>query len=370
MRKTNVLELVGDLKTGGAQALIRDYARLLDYKKFNVSIATIYPARTGANVDIIKHTEAKLLHIYRSRTPFYQIINRLNPIGSISIRLLKLIQTEQVDVIHVHSSMLRYLDPIRKELVGIKLLYTCHSLPDRYFSGHNEIEYSAAKNLIKDNGLQLIALHQQMKEQLNSMFDVDNTIVIRNGIDFSRFNSIKLSQSDLRKSIGIPEDAFVIGHVGRFSPEKNHTFLIDIFKEIKSQNNKAWLLMVGSGPLVKQVEHKIQSLGLNKSVIRLENRSDIPQLLKCMDVFIFPSLFEGLPISIVEAQVAGLRVIASDRITKECFFLPTIIAKDIDEPADSWADAACNDSISGFNKDITLFDMTKEIKRLESVYYN
>lgn len=370
MRKINVLELVGDLKTGGAQALIRDYARLLDYEKFNVSIATIYPAHTGANVEIIRQTGAKLLHIYKSRTPYYQIINRINPIFSISNRLLKLIQTEHIDVIHVHLNMLRYLEPIRMQLVNIKLIYTCHSVPDRYFSGSNIIEYKAAKNLIKDNGLQLIALHQEMQKQLNKMFNVDNAIVIRNGIDFNRYNSITLSKSDLRKSIGIPEDAFVIGHVGRFSPEKNHAFLIDIFKEIKSRKNNAWLLMVGSGPLVKPIEKRIQQHGLDDCVTRLENRSDIPELLKCMDVFVFPSFFEGLPVSIVEAQVAGLRVIASDRITNECFFLPTIIAKDIEGTAASWADAACDGSKGKYNKDITLFDMAKEIKRLEFVYSN
>lgn len=368
MKKINVLQLVGDLKIGGAQALIRDYARLMDYDKFNIFIATIYPAQTGANVDLIKHTGAKLLHIYKSRTPYYQLINRISPINSISKRLLDLVQREHIEVIHIHSSMLRYLEPIRGQLKGIKLLYTCHSLPKRYFSGANKIEYYAATHLIKENNLQLIALHQEMQMQLNRLFNIDNTIIIRNGIEFSRYNSVTLSKNELRKLYGIPEDAFVIGHIGRFSPEKNHTFLVDVFYEIKRRKHNAWLLMVGSGPLVKQIESQILQLGINDCVLRLENRSDIPELLKSMDVFIFPSLFEGLPISIIEAQVAGIRVIASDRITKDCFLLPTVIVKDIKETADSWAEAACDNFPGNNNKDISLFDMTKEIKRLESVY--
>jgi glycosyltransferase involved in cell wall biosynthesis len=112
--------------------------------------------------------------------------------------------------------LLKYVNQISNKIKNIRLLYTCHSLPDKCFSGRNKKEAKAARHLIKENGLRLIALHDKMRTELNEMFDVDNTVVIRNGIDFKRFQNLKVSKEEIRKSLGITENAYVVGHVGRF----------------------------------------------------------------------------------------------------------------------------------------------------------
>ena len=150
-------------------------------------------------------------------------------------RLKKILDTENAEVIHAHMTVLKYLKPISKELFNCKLFYTCHSLPERYFSGMHKEEYECGKYLIKNNNLRLIGLHKDMADELNNMFNVKNTAVINNGIDFNRFKGIDTEKKEIRKKLGIPENAFVLGHVGRFHPVKNHKFIVQVFEKLKEK---------------------------------------------------------------------------------------------------------------------------------------
>lgn len=110
----------------------------------------------------------------------------------------------------------------------------------------------------------------------------------------------------------------VIGHVGRFHPVKNHTFLLDIFREVVNQVPDARLLLVGDGPLRQQMEEKAMRLHLQDHVIFTGIRSDVAELMQAMDVFCFPSLYEGLPVTLIEAQCAGLPILVSNQVSEEC----------------------------------------------------
>ena len=215
----------------------------------------------------------------------------------------------------------------------------------------------------------MIALHDEMRRELNKRFGVNNTVVIHNGIDFQSFLSVDESKESIRKSIDVPMDKFVIGHVGRFSEPKNHLYLVDIFAEILKMKPNAHLLMVGAGGLQSMIEAKLKAFGLKGEYTILSHRTDIPRLLRAMDVFVFPSIYEGLPVSIVEAQVAGLRVIASDVITSECFFSENIVPLSIAKTPDLWAKTILDNNIKGpYSNDINSFDMNKVIFRLEKLY--
>ena len=108
-----------------------------------------------------------------------------------------------------------------------------------------------------------------------------------------------------------------VGHVGRFNKQKNHTFLIDIFNEAYKENDKLRLVMVGIGPLMNKIKKKVIQLNLSDAVLFLGQRSDVNELMQAMDIFILPSLYEGLPLVGVEAQTSGLPCLFSDTITKE-----------------------------------------------------
>lgn len=374
--KTNIVEYITGLQEGGAETLVKDYAMLLNSDLFNVIVVTNNPNLDNyENYQILRDAGANIISIYEKPKVFpnrmLEILwNRLFHKRYIGKRLLEIIRDNEVDVLHAHLEVLSYISPIRKQLKGVKLFFTCHNEPSVIFRKVRwKNELKSVSLLIRDNNLRMIALHDNMRQELNRLFNVSNTIVVHNGIDFTRFRSVEETKEEIRLSEQIPSDAFVVGNVGRFSEAKNHRYLIDIFKIIKSRRKDAHLLLVGSGPLEEQIRHKLQDLSLTSSCTILQHRTDIPRLLKAMDVFLFPSIYEGLPVTMVEAQVSGLRVVASNRITSECFFSERAVPLSIEESPELWAKVVLNDSITGeIQNDIDEFNMSKVIEHLQSLY--
>ncbi len=134
--------------------------------------------------------------------------------------------------------------------------------------------------------------------------------------------------------------AFVMGHVGRFVDVKNHAFLFAVVAEVARREPATCLLLIGDGPLRAQLEAQAKALGVFDRVVFAGQRSDVPRLMKQMDVFVLPSLFEGLPVSGLEAQAAGLPLVISDTITSELDFLPDRVRRlSLADPVSAWADA-------------------------------
>ncbi|MGE8204557.1 glycosyltransferase family 1 protein [Heyndrickxia sp. NPDC080065] len=143
------------------------------------------------------------------------------------------------------------------------------------------------------------------------------TKIVKNGIDEEKFRFSPVIRNQVREELGISQHTFVIGHVGRFNYQKNHTFLIDLFSQFHKVEEDSKLILVGDGPLRGEMEKKISELHLQNHVHFLGIRSDIHRLLQAFDLFLFPSLHEGLPVSLIEAQGAGLPCLISDHISQE-----------------------------------------------------
>jgi len=144
-------------------------------------------------------------------------------------------------------------------------------------------------------------------------------------------------EKKMRKEFDL-EGKFVIGHVGRFFPQKNHSFLIDIFNEVHKKDKDAILMLVGGGELKEEIENKVKSLGLEKYVRFTGVRSDVNNIMQCFNVFILPSLFEGLPVTMVEAQAAGLKCIISDKVPKQCDITENVQIIPLEESPEKWAE--------------------------------
>lgn len=160
--------------------------------------------------------------------------------------------------------------------------------------------------------------------------------MLNNAINVNEFKYSPEVRESVRRELQI-QNKLVIGHVGRFTNQKNHNFLIDIFREVLNDEPEALLLMAGEGPLRKEIEEKVNKYGLSKNVRFLGVRKDIARLMQAMDLFLFPSLFEGLPVVLVEAQASGLKCIVSDTITKECDVTERIHFERLDNSAERWA---------------------------------
>jgi len=277
---------------------------------------------------------------------------------------MKIVKQTNAQVIHAHLEVLEILQAVSSELEDIRLLHTCHNLPEKIYFGR---ELTAASYLIAHNNMQLVALHSHMAQELNALFGVDNTVVIRNGIMMDRFTHPGISKKEKRMELSIPAHAYVVGHVGRFAAQKNHPFLVDVFREIAKREPSAYLLMIGAGDH-RDIEDKLKEYGLGDRYQILSGRADIPELLAAMDVFVFPSLYEGLPVSLIEAQAAGLRCIVSDRCSQEAFCTQTCIPMSLGNP-EEWAQAALDrDRTREASKPLSDYDMNREIRRLERLY--
>jgi glycosyltransferase EpsF len=141
--------------------------------------------------------------------------------------------------------------------------------------------------------------------------------ILPNAIDPDRFKFSEIFRKEIRAKYGIKDDDFVIGHVGRFYPQKNHEFLIDVFSEVLKQKSNAKLLLLGDGPLQEKIRQKTEILGVAESVIFVGLQKDPAPFYSAMDVFAFPSLWEGLPLTLVEAQYSGLPCMVSEHVTIE-----------------------------------------------------
>jgi len=141
--------------------------------------------------------------------------------------------------------------------------------------------------------------------------------IMRNGIEGGRFAFDPLVREQVRRELGIAETTFVVGHVGRFLRQKNHAYLIERFAELQAQVADSALVLAGDGPLRPDIERKARELGLGDKVRFLGVRGDVDRLMQSFDAFVFPSFHEGLPVTLVEAQAAGLPCIVSDAVTEE-----------------------------------------------------
>jgi glycosyltransferase involved in cell wall biosynthesis len=165
--------------------------------------------------------------------------------------------------------------------------------------------------------------------------------VLHCGIDLAPFEADHPNRDRVRAELGIPADAFVIGHVGRFHEHKNHDFLIDIAAEVARHDPRSYLLLVGEGELRPAIEAKVARLGLHDRVIFAGSRSDVPRMMMgAMDTLILPSRVEGLPVVGIEAQAAGLGILLSDFITTELDIVPGLVRRlSLAAPASAWASA-------------------------------
>lgn len=164
-----------------------------------------------------------------------------------------------------------------------------------------------------------------------------NVHAIKNGIDVQQYAFSNDKRTKIRNKLGIKDDVVVIGSVGRFEKQKNHEFLIDVFKQYHQINPKSQLVLVGNGSLRRHIEQKVIDNGLTESVNFLGNRSDVDYLLQGFDTLLMPSLYEGLPYVALEAQAAGLPILAADTIDSETNIVGTVEFLNLEMSSTTWA---------------------------------
>ena len=367
--KTKIIEFIGRIQDGGAESLVKDYALKLDKNMFDVTILC-EDYRPNSNVyKTLVNNNVKIVTMYERSFFVNRVLARLLGKRYVAYLTRKALRELKPDIIHTHLELLEVLYYLRNNLDGTKLFFTCHNPPKKLIGDERPAERDACRYLLDHNNLRIIALHEDMAKEIEQMFNIDNVEVIRNAIDFSRFQNVGLSKKDARMINYIPEDAYVIGQIGRFSYQKNQEFTITVFKELLKKNDKAMLLLIGRGRDEDKLRKMVKDLELDDKVRILVSRDDIPELLKAIDVFVMPSRFEGFGIVAIEAQVAGLPCVLSNQVPKQVYQSKNITSLSLDEPIEVWVEALLHPvgNIDSYG-DIKDYEMDKEIKNLEELY--
>ena len=199
-------------------------------------------------------------------------------------------------------------------------------------------------------------------------------LCINNAIDVKKYLYSENTRKQKRKELEL-EEYCVVGNVGRLHFQKNQLFLLDIFIEILKRRADAYLLLVGSGEDEAKIKDKIQRSGIKEKVKILQDRKDVPELLQAMDVFVFPSRFEGLPVAAIEAQAAGLPVFSScDSVDRNVNITGNVTFLSLKETADKWADTVVKASSAFERKNLAEimkksgYDIDTETEKLQRIF--
>lgn len=326
MDKTiRILHVVQRMEAGGTQALLMNLYRNIDRSKIQFDFLVEYPEKQFYD-DEIKRMGGKI---------YYTTVRKDYNIFKFKRELKEILKNNSYKIMHVHvSSIGNFCFKIAKTF-NIKV---------RIAHAHNngsvhDIKYLPRlflRKLFSINATDFFACSNEAGEYF---FKGKKYKVLKNAIDSSKFIYNKIQDDTIKKELNL-EEKFIVGHIGRLHQQKNHIFLLKIFKEIKNKKENAKLLLVGTGPLESEIKNKVKELSLEKDVLFLGNRNDVNKIYQSMDVFIFPSLFEGLGIVAIEAQASGTPVLCSDQVSSEVEISAICKKMSLDKNAKDWAEEA------------------------------
>lgn len=347
---------------GGIETYLYKIARNIDKSYFRL----YYMDETGGKACFRKELE-------ELGAEFFDITPRRVSITENRRDLQKLFAENKIDVLHFNCNTLSYISPILYALkYNVKVVLHSRNSKSIFFSSIlHRINYFRLA-FYKKEIIRKIAVSDMAGQWMfgkNGDFEV-----INNGVEIQRFKFDKDARMDKRNELNI-KGKHVYGNVGAFLEAKNHPFLIDVFKEITETDKNAVLLLVGDGPLRASVEKRVNDLNLMGKVIFLGLRSDIPQLMMAMDCLIFPSLYEGFPNVILEAETTGLPIIMSDLITKEVVVLDICKQLSLEALASEWAENCVKMLNEKYQRETMAeaveqagFSVRDEISKIENLY--
>ena len=344
-----ILHSVGSMDRGGQETFIMNVYRNIDRKKLQFDFLINNPQKCDYE-DEINSMGGIIYRIPRRFPNYFKHLKYLDDF---------FINNKQYSIIHQHTGVNLAVSTIigAKKHKLKKIVYHSHC------SGSEKRLITTIFDLFYTPKIKKYATHyftcsdSSARHLFGNYIDRSKIIMINNGINTSDFVYNDSFRNQKRKELNI-ENKFVVGHIGRFVIAKNHNFLIDIFAKIHEKINDAMLLLIGEGELRNDIEKKIAAVRLKDNVILTGVRSDIPELLCAMDVFLFPSLWEGLPVTLVEAQTNGLHCIVSDIITEEVKITNLLDYVSLDELPSHWAKKVLSYA-DGYERKNTSYEIIK-----------
>jgi glycosyltransferase EpsF len=342
MQMRKIAYILHGLAAGGTEGFVLNVVKKLDRRKYDITF--ILALDDDGNSRQFREDEAEALgvHIYRTCD--------LGSLGKIRLHYKKLKQilkeTGPYDVVHGNMDLLNAVNLLAAKRTGIKVRI-CHSHNSKSQYAVNSLKKVLVscyrfvmKSLIWHNATIMLGCAEEANDYLygKRWRNSNKCHVLYNGIDLERFQDCKVDREKYRKELNIPErDGIYLMTVGRFNEQKNPIFLYEIVKEMVHLEPRIQFSWIGNGDLRNKIEERAQKENMQDHIHFLGNRKDVPEIMKCHEGFLLPSLFEGFALVTIEAQAAELKCFCSDRITRDvdcglCHFIS------LDKSAKEWAE--------------------------------
>ena len=348
---------------GGVEAVILNYFRNINKSKFVFDFVIDSDSTDNNFINEIQELGGTII-----KCPPYQKLHSYNKF------LYKLFKEKKYDIVHSNINTLSVFPLRMAEKAGIKIrIAHSHST-----SNPKEWKKNLLKNILRPFSRKYANVYFACSELAgrylfgNKAFDEGKVIIFNNAINLDKFKYNEEKRKEIRKKINIKNDTFVIGHIGRFVAQKNHTFLIDIFNEMHKENENSVLLLIGQGPLQNEIKEKVDKLGLANSVKFIGQVTNANDYYNAMDVFVLPSIYEGLGMVLIEAQANELPCIASTEVPKEATISNQIEYIELDKNPSYWAKRILNKNRSKvnfeYNEKIEKYNIKNVAGELENEY--
>ena len=301
-----VLHFIYGLNIGGAESFIYNMMNAINPEEYKFDFVIQDDKLENKKiVDLCRKTKAKIYIIERFPK---RIFTQYKPLQNI-------LDDEMYKVIHIHMNSLLNIIPILvAKKKKIKIIIHSHNT-------HNNMGGILGKILHYINRF-IVTRYSNMTfvacgvEAGKWMFGEKNFIILDNAISMKEYAYKKESREQIRDELSV-NNGIVIGHVGRFVEAKNHEFIVKCFNEYKKKHKESYLVLLGDGPMKNTIEKMVEQLGINDSVFFIGNTQDVSNYYSAFDCLLFPSIFEGLPFVLIEAQISGLPIICSTNVTRD-----------------------------------------------------
>lgn len=366
MKKIKILNVGLSNNLGGIEKYLINIFRNIDKSKFELDFL-VYKGEKVCFYDEISK-ESNIYELTRRTDNYYRYIKELGDF----------FKKSDYDYIHFHLMEFSCFERIilAQKYTKARIILHSHIANHKLPSFKTKVLNFVGKILVKKNDSYLkAACSMDAGRYMFSDFKDNNFVVLNNGIDIIEFKFNNDERIKMRKKLNLC-GKFVIGNIGRFVTQKNHTFLLEIFKYVKEIKPNASLLLIGSGKLKKRIIKKAQNLKVLDSIIFIDKTNEVPSYLAVMDKFVFPSLFEGLGIVLIEAQASGLECYVTDSLPNEINISNNITRISLKQDAQYWAKKITQNEESIENREKenerikkeSNFDIKKSVNILEKFY--
>lgn len=359
MGKIKILHVLGSLDIGGTESRLMDILRRIDNKRFQFD----FVVHSNKNY-YEKEAQALGAKIYKISR--FMIANYI----SYKKNWEKILKNNNYDIIHGHSLVAGfiYFKIAKKNHIFIRIAHSRSGSKNGFLRG-KFIDYS----------IRQANQHLSVSKLSGEVYfgDTKEFIVLKNPFDFDKFRFNSIRRKKVRDKYAIKESQIVYGHIGRFHVVKNHIFLLNIFRNL-TEIKDSFLMLVGKGKETKKFFNLAKKYNLEGNIIHVEQSDHVEDFLSAMDIFVFPSLHEGLPGSVLEAQISGLPVVISSTLTKEILLTEKSHALDLNLSPKEWSDFILNirknneetRKKASLNKKLNVYNVDYVIKEYQDYYLN